>query len=342
MNESTSYFVYAISEMRDRCDYNKFPDVWKQKAYHLDWKLSKSDLDYDKYDYDTLYLFMAEQVPGGDKRFISCKSIDRKLYAEMFNRKSLVIQGMLQRMVESVDEPLPDDETANDIIDRTNNIFKNVDMWMQPGAVRPSHFSCVKIPSFFGQGWLLGQYIDKISESGTEPMYIPPRQGTSGVPAAGPEGIVGIDRTTNGVGWMPLGESLEEVLEVGYRGSWFTELWVFLYEEFKGQSIFVEFDCDNSEYYTAFELGPALRVSMHKDIAESEKGTVTEIHGHNLHLLAELFDRLASHGNGGHSFTWYINKNQKGTYQFRGSFDGDGGDYIFRISLRTERKTKSN
>lgn len=330
MNESTSYFVYAISEIGK--EYYSAAE-WKEKSYHLDWKLTKSDLDYDKYDYDTLYLFMAEQVPGGDKRFISCKQIDRKLYAELFVQKNPALGAMLQHMVESINEPLPNEDVATYLIDKQNNIFKNVDMYMQPGAVSPSHFRCTKIPTLFGQGWALEQYINKISESGTEPMYIPPRHGTSGVPAAGPGGTVGINRTTNGVGWIPLGENLEEVLELGYHGSWFTELWVFLYEEFKGQSMSVEFDCDVPEYYTVFELDSALRVSMHKDIAKSEKGTVTEIHGKNLHILAELLDKIREHGGGGHSFTWYINKNQKGTYQFRGCFDVDGADRIFRISL---------
>lgn len=338
MNESTSYFVYAISETRDRCDYNKFPDVWKEKAYHLDWKLTKSELDYDKFDFDTIYLFMAEQVPGGDKRFISCQPIDRKLYAEMF-KPNAPITSMLYKMVESLDEPLPTQDVATELIDRTNNIFKNVDMWMQPGAVVPSHFNCVKIPSFFCQGWRLEQYMRKrISESGTEPMYIPPRNGTSGVPVAVPGGTVGLDRTTNGVGIIPLGEGLEEELELGYRGSWFTELWVFLYEEFKGQSMFVEFDCDDSEYYTAFELPPALRVSSNETLYEAKGGQVVRIKGQNLHILAKLFDKLAEHGNGGHSFTWYINKDSRGPYQFCGSFDGDGGDYIFRVALTQVKK----
>ena len=338
MNESTSYFVYALSDTMDRCDYLKFKTVWDDKARRLDWKLTKSELNYNGYTDDYIYLFTAEQVPGGEKKFIKAQSINRKLYSEMFSGGYSPVTAMLQKMVESVDEPLPTQDEAELLIDRTNNIFKNIDMWMQPGAVIPSHFNVVKIPSFYGQGWNIWQYMNKINpkpvhESGTEPMYIPPRKGTSCEATVFPGGTVGLDRTTNGVGIIPLGEDLEEELEVGYRGSWFMKLWRFLYEDLKGESMFVVFDVDDSEYYTAFELPSALSVSSCQEIAKDKGGVVEKIRGHNLHILSKLLDKLREHGNPGHTFTWFINKDSSGKYAFRDQFDGDGGDYIFRISL---------
>lgn len=137
--------------------------------------------------------------------------------------------------------------------------------------------------------------------------------------------------SVSGNGSMPLGEELTERLELAYRGEWFTPLWVWMYEEHKGESILVDIDPDIEEYHTTFELHSATRVSSFSTVYEDAHKHVIEISGHNLSEIAKLFDALAKCGNGGHSFSYKLN--DKKLY-----FDGDGSDYIYRVKLLTETK----
>lgn len=209
-------------------------------------------------------------------------------------------------------------------INRKENLFNQLHSTFQPGAVKPLSFYIEKV-------------FEEMSLGNSQPMYIPPKKGTSSE-ISSISGTVGIDRTTNGIGIIPIGESLQEELEIVYRGSWFTPLWVYLYEEHKGQSMFVEFDCDMPDYYHAFELSSGLRVSSHtqEEIEKDYKKVI--IQGKNLHILAKLLDEIKMHGNVGHSFTWYINKKDFKNYDSRQCFDGDGPDYIKRISLTQKNK----
>lgn len=322
--ESTSYFIYALASRPDAFQ------IMLGRGPLLNWHYSKSELPYSKYP-GTAYLITAEYGPGSDKlSFVSSVKINTEEMSKAYNDGNT---SLLSKMMESVDIP----------IDRNANLFSNVDIWMQPGAVPPSHFNVSKIPSFYGQGWSLEQYIRKfLSESTNEPPYIPPRKGTSCetdnleyLYRGGPEG------TTNGSGLIPLGEDLEEELEVVERGAFWIPLWVFLYEENAGASLLVDLDPDDSEYHKTFELPSGLRVSS-DETQEIEKGRIHQIKGHNLHIFAKLLDELSKLGNPGHTYSYTINKNsQESRPAFKGQFDGDGGDYIYRISYISKNiKTK--
>lgn len=137
--------------------------------------------------------------------------------------------------------------------------------------------------------------------------------------------------SVSGNGSMPLGEDLIERLELAYRGGFFTELWVYLYEEHEGESLLVDIDYDDPDGHETFELHSAMRVSSNRTLYEEQKKHVIEIEGHNLSELAKLLDALGKHGNGGHSFEYKLN--DKKFY-----FDGDGQDHIFRVRLLTESK----
>ena len=138
-----------------------------------------------------------------------------------------------------------------------------------------------------------------------------------------------IGGTSSGNGSMPLGEELIERLELAYRGEWFTPLWVWLYEEHKGESVLVDIDPDNEDYHYAFEMHSATSVSSYRTIYEDKHKYVIEITGHNLSELAKLFDALGKCGNDGHSFMYKLDKKELG-------FDGDGSDHIYRVKLLTE------
>lgn len=330
MNESSSYFVYALSDQQDAFIKNV------EGKIDLKWTFQKGMLDFDAFPVEA-YLFVAEMNPGNNSlRFVSSTKVNTQEMKKAYST-SKELRNMFQQLTES-SQPLPtnDSEVAS-LIDRTDNVFANVDMWMQPGAVPPSHFNCVKIPNFFGQGWTLRQYMEKMFETGDLPDYIPPRKGTASPAVVIPGGSVGIDRNTS-VGYIPLGEALEEELEVVERGNFWIPLWVFLYEENAGSSLLVDLDPDDSEYHTTFELPSGLQLSV-DETKDVEKGRIHIVRGHNLHIFAELLDRLSQLGNPGHTYSYTINKNtSQGKPAFKGQFDGDGSDYIYRISLKQVKK----
>lgn len=250
MNESTGFFMYAISNSRDRCKYEKCEDVWIKKQATLKWVENKSNLDFDTFkSCNTVYLFMAMYVPGVDvKRFISCVPVDLNALK----------------------------------VGYTNNKLKTL--------------------------------TERLNESVEIHGHVPILNPLSNV----------IDGITCCASSNRLGENKAQRITLKYRGSWFINLWQYLYETYNGDEAIVVYDVYDNEYKNT-KIYKNLSISTSKQISDDGNFKTIEIETSTPYELISIFNELKHRGNIGHSFCYTINNHKL-------YYDGDGPDYIKSIS----------
>lgn len=118
LNESTSYFVYATSTTRDRCDYAKCKQIWIDRQNKLNWVESKSDIDWKHIADNEVYLYTAEMVPGQYyKRFISCTTVNTELMSMGYQKtySKTITQTLYDSLELHGSEPVVNPFTGTDV-----------------------------------------------------------------------------------------------------------------------------------------------------------------------------------------------------------------------------------